>query len=1141
MSIPKSTSKRVKDAKKAPQSSRTSKPRLDVSFKSSEFVGDSNGEEDEDGAGQVGAGLNEKAVGGTSGRKLSKPEKVVNEGPAQARKIVNAALQAAKTNGISRIGGGHEETSDSDGTEDEDEEGSKVDATRKSDVGQKSEDAASSSEDETEEEEGDIPQVNGSKSTTSLAHGLLANGQQSSEGESDSDSEEEDEKPLAAAAAATNGPTDSLQANEDIEPQTSSGEESESLEKDAKAQRLQNGATEDSGSESEESESEAEAVSQKPPNTTSNPQSQRPLEASSNQKAQSKAEDESDSGDSSGSDDEIEDQSHKPAEQHSGEATSPKIIPFQPPHGFSLADISAVPPSRLAELSNSGDLDGREIFHISAPKVVPISTIKSFAYQSLSDGSAVVSHGGSDYGFAPSGAKGSSNSALLVPSPDDNAYNPIKISIARSFQLRQLIKLPDLSTLNSPPSRSAQHPNSEPTQTKKAQPPGLKMRSHAFGLPGAAFEEFTSDDEMEDAPPPPPKPQFVRPEFPRPSSPSKKRKHAEVESAAQPSSQAKKSKKSEKRRDSNVTSKSLSPPLPAQTPSIVPVPSNKSGHLQLATPSTSRDSPVSRKDESKEDKLKRKEERQRRKLSERFQVPSRRDSSDQVSHSSKGAEEVPTSKAAVPTPKPSQTTAVIQATPTPKPTGFVKASTLPIPTPSQTAEPIAHALQDEAADQQSFLPSNDRQAQKAMKKAKKEEKKRLKEAAKATVAGAGRPAASSHEKQPSPQQPNTEFNFDVAQKAKVADQAVQGSDSADTKPARKEKKERQLAVAGAASEKSLFTPSATSEDVSANAGDSATTKQQRKSEKEKQKAVSTATAASTSTPNPRPSVPTASATSSALPTTNHKIPHLKSDASKIATASDDAAALTKQQRKEAKKKQKEAAAAPTIASATSISNNVSAHPPSVNAALTASIPATTLQSNGGQINPKATDEATTKAKRKEEKRKQKAVASSGPPVNASATPANKAPKTPASLTSTPALKATQDLFSDPTNTSITSPKRQRKRDRKRELEATTPAPTLSNIATPKPPVTSISHESSNNENGGGDADVDVDTEMPDTGAITPISTSKIDPLLMGLNITPFPTKGGRDGETKEEKARRRAEKRAKKEERRRKAGEEVSS
>ncbi|KAI9779614.1 MAG: hypothetical protein M1839_007279 [Geoglossum umbratile] len=195
---------------------------------------------------------------------------------------------------------------------------------------------------------------------------------------------------------------------------------------------------------------------------------------------------------SSGSDSDSHSTDSSSSQESSGTGTGQRVatavLPqnrrvYEPPQGFQSleTDPSSSHASKLFDPSNLG---GKQIWHIIAPASVPVNTLKEVSTQKVMDGEAVLSHNGSEYGFATLDgvSAGSSHTMLLVPGKE--GYQPAGISFARTLHLKQVVKLPLLTNTLANTEGTSQA-SSELLPAKKAarkQPEGLKMRFIPTGV-----------------------------------------------------------------------------------------------------------------------------------------------------------------------------------------------------------------------------------------------------------------------------------------------------------------------------------------------------------------------------------------------------------------------------------------------------------------------------------------------------------------------------------------------------------------------------------------------------------------------------------------------------------------------------------
>lgn len=200
--------------------------------------------------------------------------------------------------------------------------------------------------------------------------------------------------------------------------------------------------------------------------------------------------------------------------------------PFEPPPGFAPASVSFHTSSRTSEIFAPSNLVGKQIWHITAPVSVPLTSVKEVSSDEIQSGASVLSYKGAHYGLVPdSDVEQASNRVLLLPSIQRNDYKQSPNSIIKTLHLQQLVSLPShaVSLVRPPPSATTVSYK----KTPRPQPQGLRMRYHPFG----ASEDSGSEG-------PPPKSVNTAPEFRMPnpvedSSQTKKRKRSESINGAQ--------------------------------------------------------------------------------------------------------------------------------------------------------------------------------------------------------------------------------------------------------------------------------------------------------------------------------------------------------------------------------------------------------------------------------------------------------------------------------------------------------------------------------------------------------------------------------------------------------------------------------
>ena len=199
-------------------------------------------------------------------------------------------------------------------------------------------------------------------------------------------------------------------------------------------------------------------------------------------------------------------------------------IPYEPPFGFKASSIAIHPSSKATELFSPTKLLGKEIWHITAPASVPIGSIREVPIQNIQSRTSIMSYKGADFGLVlERGAEAASSRALLLPSTQTSDYRISASKITTTLHLQQIMNLP-IHTISS--AKSSHQTGSAPEPLREAprqQPEGLRMRYHPFGASDDSDSEMLPENAVE-------APQFHVP-TPAETSPAKKRKRAEKDTA----------------------------------------------------------------------------------------------------------------------------------------------------------------------------------------------------------------------------------------------------------------------------------------------------------------------------------------------------------------------------------------------------------------------------------------------------------------------------------------------------------------------------------------------------------------------------------------------------------------------------------
>jgi len=298
------------------------------------------------------------------------------------------------------------------------------------------------------------------------------------------------------------------------------------------------------------------------PSKTSDPQKRRPeskkspspvptrawiSESESTDGSSDGTESKSESGEYSGRED--TDKRKKPGPQKSQGAAKAPLLPYALPPGFEAVTISSQPASRQAELFSPISLQGKQLWHITVPAGVSITSVTEVATQSVQDGSAILSYKGADYGLIAEPDDINTRERLLLPSAEDNKYKPSSLAITKTLHLQQLLGPP--GAIQGSGALSNFTASTDRLRREKPvpkQPEGLRMRYRPFG--DTDSDTSSSDSATQQ----PQQAQFRIPKGLETSSPAKKRKRDEPETPDHAKSQSLK----KPRKDG----KSLTPSIP---------------------------------------------------------------------------------------------------------------------------------------------------------------------------------------------------------------------------------------------------------------------------------------------------------------------------------------------------------------------------------------------------------------------------------------------------------------------------------------------------------------------------------------------------------------------------------------------------
>jgi hypothetical protein len=215
----------------------------------------------------------------------------------------------------------------------------------------------------------------------------------------------------------------------------------------------------------------------------------------------------------------------------------PKSIPappYDPPAGYAPLDFSN---EAADDQFSEHSLASKQIWHITAPSNVPLSSVKEVALDSMKSAKVVLSHNGTDY-VLNEATIGDDAPSVFVPGKD--GYTPMKRRVDKTLHLQQKIVLPNLSKRQASQaegSAAAADVAKAAVSTVRPQPKGLRMRYKPIGFgagqPGMHLSAEEANGRAEQA-------GF---QFPKTLGPSEPRMPTEVEKTVGGEAPAKKKKK----------------------------------------------------------------------------------------------------------------------------------------------------------------------------------------------------------------------------------------------------------------------------------------------------------------------------------------------------------------------------------------------------------------------------------------------------------------------------------------------------------------------------------------------------------------------------------------------------------------------
>lgn len=164
--------------------------------------------------------------------------------------------------------------------------------------------------------------------------------------------------------------------------------------------------------------------------------------------------------------------------------------PYEPPPGFKSAPINVHPASEIAQITSPSALQGKELWHVTVPKTVPIGSITEVSTKSIFAGAAILSHDGDEYGLSPETQNNPARRIVLFPLSKTANYESAGINISKTLHLQRIIRLPNSAAVSDKPTDSTLR---KYTKRINEQPPGLKMRYRPFGASSESSEKSDSE------------------------------------------------------------------------------------------------------------------------------------------------------------------------------------------------------------------------------------------------------------------------------------------------------------------------------------------------------------------------------------------------------------------------------------------------------------------------------------------------------------------------------------------------------------------------------------------------------------------------------------------------------------------------
>ncbi|KAK4960254.1 hypothetical protein LTR10_003148 [Elasticomyces elasticus] len=170
--------------------------------------------------------------------------------------------------------------------------------------------------------------------------------------------------------------------------------------------------------------------------------------------------------------------------------------PYNPPSGYVPLDLSGVTFSK-AFLSSS--LQGKQVWHITAPSDVSLASISEVALDAIASGKPVLNHKGTDYILSEADK---TNTSTVAFAPSKDSFAPLEKPVNLTLQLQQHVTLPSLSHRQASQltgSNAAASVAQASVTSVRPQPKGLRMRYRPPGYGTGDPGTLGSDSETAEA------------------------------------------------------------------------------------------------------------------------------------------------------------------------------------------------------------------------------------------------------------------------------------------------------------------------------------------------------------------------------------------------------------------------------------------------------------------------------------------------------------------------------------------------------------------------------------------------------------------------------------------------------------------